>query len=128
MSDLNETVTHLLGISPAKAIKKSRVESKSSKPRDGPVGFQEERLTQDARIRYLLEPNDLEGGRRRAGDMSWSPDIFRIHKSLVQKNQPILYWLIGEKDNVLERSFVREELLLIPEDTELPPQWVLSEG
>ncbi|PKC50138.1 hypothetical protein RhiirA1_487261 [Rhizophagus irregularis] len=52
---------------------------------------------------------------------------------MVQKNQPVLYWLeevpfelIDNDDYILkcpERSFVREELMVIPFDTELPPQW-----
>jgi hypothetical protein len=60
---------------------------------------------------------------------------------MVQKNQPVLYWLeevlfglIDDEHHVEsnyvikrpERSFVREELQVIPFDTELPPQWVLT--
>ncbi|GBC14065.2 hypothetical protein RIR_jg27191.t1 [Rhizophagus irregularis DAOM 181602=DAOM 197198] len=122
-SDLLTLVTQQLGISPAVAIKKSRVSSRSSYPRDGPVGIEEEKLPPDISVRYLLEPNDLEGGRRRAGDMNWSPKIYHIHMSLTQKNQPVLYWLIDDDGKESERSFVREELLVIPDDTELPPQW-----
>ncbi|CAB5364897.1 unnamed protein product [Rhizophagus irregularis] len=47
-------------------------------------------------------------------------------RSRVWKNQPVLYWLIDDDGKELERSFVREELLVIPDDTELPPQWVLT--
>ena len=53
----------------------------------------------------------------------------------MQKNQPVLYWLeevpfgqIYNDDYILKhlkRSFVREELMIIPYNTELPPQWVL---
>ena len=53
----------------------------------------------------------------------------------MQKNQPVLYWLeevlfgLTDNDDYVvkhpERSFVREELMVIPFDTELPPQWVL---
>ncbi|CAB5303378.1 unnamed protein product [Rhizophagus irregularis] len=43
----------------------------------------------------------------------------------ISKNQPVLYWLIDDDGKESERSFVREELLVIPDDTELPPQWVL---
>ncbi|CAB4410341.1 unnamed protein product [Rhizophagus irregularis] len=110
----------------ASSYKKSRVSSRSSYPRDGPVGYEEEKLPPDISVRYLLEPNDLEGGRRRAGDMNWSPKIYHIHMSLTQKNQPVLYWLIDDDGKESERSFVREELLVIPDDTELPPQWVLT--
>ncbi|CAB4415449.1 unnamed protein product [Rhizophagus irregularis] len=126
VESINNSVTQQLGISPAVAIKKSRVSSRSSYPRDGPVGYEEEKLPPDISVRYLLEPNDLEGGRRRAGDMNWSPKIYHIHMSLTQKNQPVLYWLIDDDGKESERSFVREELLVIPDDTELPPQWVLT--
>ena len=54
----------------------------------------------------------------------------------MQKNQPVLYWLeevpfrqIDNDDYILkhpERSFIREELMIIPYDTELLPQWVLT--
>ncbi|PKY34434.1 hypothetical protein RhiirB3_454137, partial [Rhizophagus irregularis] len=119
VESINNSVTQQLGISPAVAIKKSRVSSRSSYPRDGPVGYEEEKLPPDISVRYLLEPNDLEGGRRRAGDMNWSPKIYHIHMSLTQKNQPVLYWLIDDDGKESERSFVREELLVIPDDTEL---------
>uniref|UniRef100_U9TY45 Integrase catalytic domain-containing protein n=1 Tax=Rhizophagus irregularis (strain DAOM 181602 / DAOM 197198 / MUCL 43194) TaxID=747089 RepID=U9TY45_RHIID len=125
-----------LGISPVDAIEKEEVFAKPSYPRDGPIGFDEEKLSDDVLVRYLLYPSDLEGGRHRAGDLNWSPHIYHICQSMVQKNQPVLYWLeevpfelIDNDDYILkrpERSFVREELMVIPFDTELPPQWVLT--
>ncbi|CAB5369902.1 unnamed protein product [Rhizophagus irregularis] len=48
-----------------------------------------------------------------------------IARAFKKKNQPVLYWLIDDDGKEPERSFVREELLVIPDDTELPPQWVL---
>ncbi|GBC10076.1 hypothetical protein RclHR1_09310011 [Rhizophagus clarus] len=39
---------------------------------------------------------------------------------------PILYWILNNKGIGPERSFVREELMVIPSNTELPPRWVLS--
>ena len=53
--------------------------------------FDEEKLTHDASVIYLLEPGELEGGRRCATDMNWSSQIYQIRESLVQKNQPVLY-------------------------------------
>jgi hypothetical protein len=126
VEDLNNSITRLLGISPAEAIGMERVIAKSSKSRNGPMGYDEKTLSSDSLIRYLLLNNDLEGGRRRAGDLNWSPQVFHIRESLVQKNQPVLYWLVDNEGNGPERSFVREELMIIPYDTELPPQWVLS--
>jgi hypothetical protein len=126
INDLNNSVTRLLGITPAKAIKKKRVFAKPSKPRKGPMGYDEERLSYDNSVIYLLDPSEYEGGRRRATDMNWSSKIYNIRESLVQKNQPVLYWLEDVDGNGPERSFVREELQVIPPDVEYPPQWVLA--
>ncbi|PKY62384.1 hypothetical protein RhiirA4_488776 [Rhizophagus irregularis] len=76
-----------LPIAVENAIKKRQVRSRPSYPREGPVGYEEEKLP---------------------------PDI--------SKNQPVLYWLVDDDSKEPERSFVREELLVIPDDTELLPQ------
>jgi hypothetical protein len=73
----------------------------------------------------LLNPGELEGGRRRATDCNWSPQIYHIRESLVQKNQPVLYWLIDDEGNSPKRSFVREKLQIV-KDVQLPPQWILN--
>ncbi len=136
VKDINNSITCQLGISPVEALEKNMVIAKPSYPRDGPIGFDEEKLSGDMLVRYLLYPSDLEGGRRRAGDLNWSPHIYHICQSMVQKNQPVLYWLeevpfglVDYDDYTVkrpERSFVKEELMIIPFDTELPPQWVLT--
>ena len=125
VKDINNSITAQLGITPAEAIKRKSVTSKPSYPRDGPMGYDEEKLSYYDNVRYLLTPSDMKGGRRRSGDMNWSQEIYHIHRALVQKNQPVLYWLIDDEGNSPERSFVREELLFISE-ADLPPEWVLS--
>ena len=99
VKDINNSKTRLIGMSPAVAIKKKKVIAKSFKTRDGPMGFDEKRLTHNDSVRYLLEPGELEGGRKRAGDLVWSPKVYHIKESLVQKNQPVLYWLADEEGN-----------------------------
>jgi len=126
VEDLNNSVTRLLGITPAEAIKKNSVFAKPSKPRKGPVGYDEERLSYVNSVIYLLDSSEYEGGRRRATDMNWSSKIYNIRESLVQKNQPVLYWLIDDEGNGPKRSFVKEELQIVPPDVEYPPQWILS--
>jgi hypothetical protein len=126
VEDLNNSITRLIGISPAEAIKYEHVMATSSKSRNGPLGFDEEILSSNIVVRYLLDLSELEGGKRRAGDMNWSPQVYHIRESLVQKNQPVLYWLENVDSNGPERSFVREELMVIPANTDLPPQWVLD--
>ncbi len=126
VEDLNNSVTRLLSMTPAEAIKKKSVFAKPSKPRKGPMGYDEKRLSYDTSVIYLLDPSEFEGGRRRATDMNWSPKIYQIRESLIQKNQPVLYWLIDDESNSPKRSFVREELQIVPPDVEYPPQWVLA--
>ncbi|RHZ79593.1 hypothetical protein Glove_144g62 [Diversispora epigaea] len=116
----------MIGMSPAEARKKKHVYRLASKPRKGPMGFDEEKLPFHVFVKYLLKPGELEGGRRRVTDMNWSPQIYRIKERLVQKNQPILYWIIDDNEYSPEKSFVCEQLLVIPHNTELPPQWVLQ--
>ena len=67
-------------------------------------------------VRYLLEDNEFEGGKRRATDPNWNSDIYYIKYAQVSKDQPVLYQL----KKIPYCFFVREELLVIPEDTELP--------
>jgi hypothetical protein len=127
VNDLNNSVTRLIGMSPAEAIKKKYVFAKPSKPRNGPMGYDEIRLTHNDPVRYLLESGELEGGKRRSTDCNWSPQIYHIKESLVQKNRPVLYWLIDNDGNGPKRSFVCEELMVIPHDTELPPNYILRD-
>ncbi|GES85570.1 hypothetical protein RCL_jg6576.t1 [Rhizophagus clarus] len=91
-----------------------------------PMGYDEKRLSYGNSVIYLLDSSEYEGGRRRATDMNWSSKIYNICESLVQKNQLVLYWLEDNEGNGLERSFVREELQIIPPDIEYSPQWVLA--
>jgi hypothetical protein len=86
IKDLNNSVTRLLGITPNEAIKKKFVYAKASKPRYGPMGYKEVRLTYNDPVLYLLKPGKLEGSRRRAIDINWSPQIYYIKESPIQKN------------------------------------------
>ncbi|GBC10944.1 hypothetical protein RIR_jg3887.t1 [Rhizophagus irregularis DAOM 181602=DAOM 197198] len=72
-------------------------------------------------VRHLLEPSELEGGRRRTTDCNWSPEVFTIDSYLIKENQPILYKLY----NIPRCSFVKEELQIV-KDAQLPPQWILK--
>ena len=82
----------------------------------------------NAVVRYLYQPGEQEGGTaRRATDPVWSVDAYQIKQRTSQFKKvngkkvttgPTLYYLLdGPK-----RSFVRQELQIVPEDTELPPK------
>ena len=52
--------------------------------------------------------------------MIYSWDTFRIDRIVQNQGQRVLYYLAdGPK-----RAFVHEELMLIAEDTEVPPEYV----
>lgn len=116
--DLNNSITRLLIITPAEAIQMDEVIAMPSKiHKNRPVGEDEERLPPDSSVRYLLDKSDLKGGRRRATDPRWSDKIYFIEFSTVVKGQPVMYRL---RDGP-KKIFVREELLAVPIDSELPP-------
>jgi len=114
---LNNEVTRLAAKKPAKAIKEKTVSAKPSTPYLRPVGVNEKKLPSGVSVRYLYQPGELEGGGRRATDPIWSLKVFNIEKSITKPNEPVLYYL---RDGP-KRGFVREELLVVPPNTELPP-------
>ncbi|GBB97312.1 hypothetical protein RclHR1_29620002 [Rhizophagus clarus] len=85
VENINNSITRQIGISPVEAIEKEEVFAKPSYSRDGLIGFDEEKLSSNVLVRYLLYPGDLEGGRRRAGDLNWSPHIYHIRQSMGTK-------------------------------------------
>ncbi|RHZ62078.1 hypothetical protein Glove_344g7 [Diversispora epigaea] len=82
LKQYDNSVNRMIGMSPAEARKKKHVYRLASKPRKGPMGFDEEKLPFHVSVRYLLKPGELEGGRRRVTDMNWSPQIYRIKERL----------------------------------------------
>ena len=116
---LNNEVTHLTGKKPAVAIKEKSVVAKpSSTPYLRPVGVNEKKLPPLINVRYLYQPGELEGGStKRATDPIWSLKVYQVVKNMSNPNEPVIYYLSdGPK-----RGFVREELLVVPPNTQLPP-------
>ena len=68
VSALNNEVTRLTGKKPVKAIKEKTVSAKPSTPYLRSVGVNEKKLPSGVSVRYLYQPGELEGGRRRATD------------------------------------------------------------
>ena len=120
---LNGEVTRLTGKKPSDAIKTKTVAQKpSSVVPDRPVGLKEQRLPSGVGVRYLYQPGELEGGRRRATDPVWSLEVCRLGRSVTKPDEPVLCYLQDSPP----RGFVREELLVVPPDTQLPPDGVLK--
>ena len=117
MKALNSQVIRITGKEPDKALGLKEVEIDPVNYKR-PVGLKEKRLPSGVQVRYLLSPGEDEGGeRRRATDPIWSLEVYNINRVVISPEQPVLYYLLdGPK-----RSFVREELQVVPFDTELPP-------
>jgi len=86
-----------------------------------PFGLDEQKFPSGVGVRYLYQPGELEGGRRRATDPVWSLEVYRLGRSVTKPDEPVLYYLLDGP----QRGFVREELLVVPPDTELPLDGVL---
>ena len=120
---LNGEVTRLTGRRPSEAIKAQSVTQKPSSVVPGrTVGLKEQKLPPGAGVRYLYQPGELEGGRRRATDPVWSLQVYRLGRTMAKTGEPVVYYLDGGP----QRGFVREELLVVPPDTQMPPDGVLT--
>ena len=116
INSLNKESTRLTGKAPLEAIKLPEVKHlSSSKSRP------ESLLPPGIKVRYLYQPGELEGGeRRRATDPIWSLDTYEISQFVPRG--PIVYYLHDATNSrAPKRGFVREELLEVPPDTQLPP-------
>ena len=81
----------------------------------------EEVLPEDGLYQYLLQPGEEhDDQRRRATDRIWSKASYRLREVVESPGNHVMYYLADGP----EQAFVLEELMLIPEDTELPPDYV----
>ena len=105
---------------PVDAIKKKEVVAKPSAPTKN---ANEERVASGVDVRYLYQPGELEGGdRKRATDPIWSLDLYQIGSVIAKPGEPMMYYL----ENGPKRGFVKQELLIVPSNTQLPPDGVLK--
>ena len=81
----------------------------------------EEVIPEDGLYRCLLQPGEEhDDQQRRATDRIWSKASYRLREVVKSPGNRVMYYLL----NGPERAFVSEELMLIPEDTELPPDYI----
>ena len=106
----------MIGMKPKDAIKLNQVHlvNRENYP-------PEDTLPEDGLYRYLLQPGEEhDDQRKRTTDRIWSKKTCRLREILEDSGNRVMYYL---KDGP-ERAFVSEVLMLIPEDTELPPDYV----
>ena len=81
---------------PKAAIKAKSVAQKPSSVVVGrAVGDAENKLLSGVGVRYLYQPGELEGGRRRATDPVWSLKLYRVGRTVTKPDEPVLYYLHG---------------------------------
>ena len=61
----------------------------------------------------ICQPEELEGGKKRATDPVWSVDIQKIDYHIVTQGMRVYYL----KAPAPKRGFVKEDLLIVPADT-----------
>ncbi|KAL5502496.1 hypothetical protein EMCRGX_G009283 [Ephydatia muelleri] len=132
ITDLNNTYTRLIKLAPAEAITRPYVSAIPSKPLKAEQRV-EEVIPTGSKVRYLYRPGELYEGqeRRRATDPVWSLTLHQILEKMVPTDAkgkydpskgPILYKLTNDvfdpSKSPPSRRFVRQELLLVPDDTD----------
>ena len=116
VDELNDKVTEMTGMKPKDAIKLNEVPlvTRESYP-------EEEVLPEDGLYQYLLQPSEEHDDQQcRATDRIWSKGTYRLREIVKNPGNRVMYYLLDGP----ERAFVLEELMLLPEDTELPPDYV----
>ena len=116
VDELNDTGTEMIGMKPKDAIKLNEVrlvDQESYPPEDT--------LPEDGLYQYLLQPSEEHDDQRcRATDRIWSKGTYRLREIVENPGNRVMYYLL----NGPEGAFVSEEFMLIPEDTELPPDYL----
>ena len=75
------------------------------------------------RLPQVLKAMNSEPTRLIGKEPSGAIGVHYLSRSVVSSDQPVLYYL---SEGAPKRGFIREELLVIPSDTELPPKGVLK--
>ena len=81
----------------------------------------EDKLPEDGLYQYLLQPSEEHDDQRcRTTDRDWSKKTYRLREIVEDSGNRVMYYLL----NGPKRAFISEELMLIPENTQLPPDYV----
>ena len=144
VDELNDTQTEMIGMKPKDAIELDEVPlvKREAYP-------EKDKLPEDGLYRYLLQlGEEHDDQRHRATDRIWSKGTYRLREIIEDAGNHVMYYLCGAgplgglRDGLEsalgrlqpgssgpmalapQKAFVSEELMLIPEDTELPPDYV----
>ena len=114
VNKMNNTVSSIIDMKPKDVIKLDTIPLDKKYP-------EETILPKDGLYRYLYQPGEQHGDqKRRATDLIWSKNTYRLDRIVQDPGNRVLYYLQDGPDRV----FVREELMYVSEDNQVPPDWV----
>ena len=114
VNKMNNAVSSMIGMKPNDAIKLDTVPLDKTYPK-------ETVLPEDGLYGYLYQPGEQHGDQRRwATDLIWSKNMYRLDRNVQDPGNRVLYYLQDGPN----RAFVREELMHVSEDIQVPPGWV----
>jgi len=122
VAKLNNTVTRMIKMKPNDAIMMENVSQPKVANKKEAKQAELLELAPNERLRYYYTDGEAEGGTRRATDPVWSLTMHDIDRVIYGDDQVPLYYLTSGP----KRSFVREELQVVPADSELPPAGILK--
>ena len=114
VNKMNNTVSSRIAMRHKDAIKLETVPLDKTYP-------EETVRPEDGLYRYLYQPDEQHGDqKRRATDLIWSKNTYRLDRIVQDLGNRVLYYLQDGPDS----AFVREELMHISQDIQVPPDWV----
>ena len=114
MNKMNNTKSSMIDMKPKDAYKLDTVPLDKTHP-------EENILSEDGLYRYLYKSGEEhEDKKKRATDLIMSKNTYRPDQIVHQPGNCVLYYLQDRPD----RASVHEELMHIPDDTQVPPDWV----
>ena len=114
VNKMNNTVSAMSGMKPKDAIKLDTIPVEKKYPK-------ETILPGDWLYRYLYQSGEQRGDQKRlATQLIWSKNTYRLDRIVQDPGNRVLYYLHDGPD----RAFVREELMHISEDTQVPSDWI----
>ena len=121
---LNDMQTEMIGMKPKYVIVLDRAPVVKRE-----VYPEEDKLPEDGLYWYLSQPNEEHDDQRcRATYRVWSKATYRLREVVEDSGNCMMYYLEegpkGPTSSRPDRAFVSGELILIPEDTELSPDYV----
>ena len=114
MNKMNHAESSMTGMKPKDAIKLDTIPLNKTYP-------EETVLPKNGLDRYLYQLGEQHGDQKRpATDLIWNKNTYRLDQIVQDPGNRVLYYLQDGPDRV----FVREELMYVSEDNQVPPDWV----